>query len=217
VSSAELLEDGEHRPAASPRDEALRWINDYLGRPDERIGRPGAVCPFVKPAQRAESLIIEEDPIGPDPSPGEMSRLVWDSVDTFLGMSWPQTNETLRVLVVMMPGLDDSAADLFERMHADVKGEIMRRGLMIGHFHPRITKGSGRNGDFPIEGAPVPMYSFRYMSFHDILFSHQRREWFGHYVRHFGRHYLDSDRNIEPLFVELFHSAVRKYRCRHAN
>jgi hypothetical protein len=30
-------------------DQCVEWLEDYIAQPDARIGREGAICPFVRP------------------------------------------------------------------------------------------------------------------------------------------------------------------------
>jgi hypothetical protein len=187
------------------------WLTDYICRPHESIGRGGAVCPFVSPSLRAGSLEILLRPVGPAPSPSTVTELLRRSLDEFDRIEWRGSNPALRCLLVVLPDLSDARCHLLDQAHQEVKPIAVRRGMMLGQFHPSCAEPAARNPDFPVSRAPVPLVAIRAMALHDILFLRDRADWFQEYRRHFGSHYTPGRKAIEPLFVDLYQQAVAEY------
>lgn len=187
------------------------WLADYICRPNAFIGRSGPVCPFVPPAQRAGSLEIVIKPIGPEPSSAGVVDLVRRALDEFDELEWNGSNPALRCLVVVIPDLLPSGYGLLDDAHRTVKPIAVQRGMMLGQFHPSCAEPAARNPEFPVSRAPVPLVAIRPMAIHDILFLHERRDWFEEYLRLFGDHYVPDREGIEPLFVERFRKAYAEF------
>ncbi|HKS45790.1 MAG TPA: hypothetical protein VJT49_11895 [Amycolatopsis sp.] len=187
------------------------WLTDYISRPNNSIGRTGPVCPFVSPSRRAGSLEIVVRPVGPDPDLAHVTDLLWAGLDEFHHVEWKGSNPALRSLIVVLPDLDEAACQLLDDAHHAVKPIAVRRGMMLGQFHPRCAEPATRNADFPVSRSPVPLVAIRSMALHDVLFLHQQQGWFAEYRRLFGSHYERGKKAIEPLFAELFHKACAEY------
>ncbi|MFE4371729.1 polyprenyl synthetase family protein [Streptomyces sp. NPDC056835] len=187
------------------------WLNAYITRPHELIGRTGAVCPFVSPSLRAGSLEIRTHTVGPSPSVDGITDLLSRALDEFDLIAWAGSNPTLRSLLVILPDLAPDQGSLLDDAHRAVKPEAVRRGVMIGQFHPSCPEPAARNRDFPVNRSPVPLVAIRAMALHDILFLKDKKEFFEEYHRRFGGYYSPGRDAIDPHFVELFHAACAAY------
>ncbi|CAL9647608.1 hypothetical protein SUDANB176_06520 [Streptomyces sp. enrichment culture] len=203
-----------HPTGGPDRTEALirDWLEEYVCRPDERLGRGGAICPFTAPSLRSGSLEIRVRPAGPAPGPGTVTGLMRAALDEFGRIEWQDSPPALRSLIVAFPDLSPSDFHLLDDAHGEVKTLAVARGLMIGQFHPLCEEPAARNPLFPVNRSPVPLVAIRPMAVHDILFLKDRKEWFAAYRQRFGGHYR-SGRDAEPLFAELF----RQARAEHGN
>ncbi|NSC22883.1 hypothetical protein FM076_17570 [Streptomyces albus subsp. chlorinus] len=210
------LRDGDGRAGggevapASPRESAWHWFEDFLCMPHDRIGRSGHVCPFVGPAMAAGTLRVEEWRTGPVPRVAELVALVHRMIDTFETAEWAGRNRTLHALVVVLPGLDTAALPLLDETHRQVKPDVVRRGLMLGQFHPACEERAVRNPELRVSRAPVPLFALRHMAFHDVLFLDQDMEWFGAYHARFGHRYA-SVTPPEPLYADRYARACEKW------
>lgn len=182
------------------------WLNDYVCRPNDQLGRTGAVCPFASPSMRAGSLEIQVRTAGRAPTAATLTDLCRQALDDFDRIEWRGSNPALWSLLVAVPDLTADFSLLDEAQRA-VKSAAVARGLMIGQFHPECDEPSARNPGFPVSRSPVPLVVVRAMALHDILFLKDRKEWFTEYHRRFGGHYKPGRDAIEPLFVTLFERA----------
>ncbi|MGO4422546.1 DUF6875 domain-containing protein, partial [Streptomyces sp. MCAF7] len=187
------------------------WLNGYIAQPNGRLGRGGAVCPFVAPSLRAGSLEIRVRTVGSAPVAGTVIDMVRHALDEFELIEWEGSNPALRSLLVAMPDLAPTECHLLDEAHRAVKSAAVRRGMMIGQFHPLCEEPAARNPGLPVNRSPVPLVAIRPMALHDVLFLKDRKEWFEEYHRRFGSHYKPSRDAIEPLFVELFQRACAEH------
>ncbi|MGW1071759.1 DUF6875 domain-containing protein [Streptomyces sp. NPDC002537] len=183
------------------------WLSDYITQPHDRLGRGGAVCPFVLPSQRAGSLEIRVCAAGPDPSVASIAKTILEGLDTYDLIDWKGANPALRSLLVALPDLEPSECRLLDDAHREVKPTAVHRGMMIGQFHPLCEEPAIRNPGFPVSRSPVPLVAIRPMALHDILFLNNQKEWFLEYRRRFGGYYKPGRDSMEPLFTELFQRA----------
>lgn len=188
-----------------------RWLHDYVRRPHPLLGRSGPVCPFVAPAQRAESLEARVRLIGPTPSASLIVEMLRCALEEFDLLPWRGSNPSLRALLLVVPDLPDDRLHLLDVAHREVKPEAVRRGMMIGQFHSGCQEPAARNAAFPVSRSPVPLVAFRKMALHDVLFLRERRDWFLEYLRRFGPRYRAGKESIEPLFVQMFEQSRAKY------
>ncbi|MFJ9113572.1 DUF6875 domain-containing protein [Streptomyces sp. NPDC102283] len=84
-------------------EEAVGWFETYLCRPHEGVGRPGAVCPFMVPALRADGVRVQAFPGGAGLD-GLLS-MVDAMVEVLRGGGWPTFNRALHAVVAALPDL----------------------------------------------------------------------------------------------------------------
>jgi heptaprenyl diphosphate synthase len=183
------------------------WLSDYIRRPHSELGRPGPVCPFVEPAQRAGALEIRVRLVGPTPSQTLIDEIVRCALDEFSEVDWKAGNPNLRSLLLVLPDLPPEHLHLLDAAHGALKPESVRRGLMIAQFHERCEERAARNPAFGVSQAPVPMMAVRSMAIHDVLFLAERRDWFEEYAQRFGSRYRGSGHGIDPLLTEVYERA----------
>lgn len=210
------------------------WMRTYLAREHPDMPRPGAVCPFVKPALDADAIEIRAVAT-PGPSPQTTAlRATRTALAAFAGevvapAALPAfsaeaaspvpvdpasggrsaASGTLRALVLAFPDLAARGA-LIDEIHALVKCEAVAAGLMIGQFHDACMEPSARNPLFPVNRAPLPLLVIRAMTVHDILFLHGHERWFRVYAERFG-HLFASGRRMDPAFLALYEGASERF------
>ncbi|MGK5534360.1 DUF6875 domain-containing protein, partial [Streptomyces sp. URMC 129] len=191
-------------PLTARQDQVLSaWLTDYVGAPHPRLGRDGAVCPFVRPALRAGSLRTARCRWRPGDGPAGMEALIHAAMDAFDGAPTVSRNAALDSLIVVFDGLERPDWWLIDEAHRTTKDAAVARGLMLGQMHPECTAPASRNPLFPVNRSPYPLIAIRPMAFHDILFLHQNPAWFEKYRTDYGHHYR-SPAKVDPVFVSLF-------------
>ncbi|MEU2589128.1 DUF6875 domain-containing protein [Streptomyces avermitilis] len=188
------------------------WLSDYIRRPHSELGRPGPVCPFVEPAQRAGALEIRVRLVGLTPSQALIDEIVRCGLDEFSEVGWKAGNPNLRSLLLVLPDLPPEHLHLLDAAHSALKSQSVHRGLMIAQFHEKCREKAARNPEFEVSYAPVPMMAVRSMAIHDVLFLADRREWFEEYASRFGARYRNAAHGIDPLLTEMYERARATYR-----
>jgi hypothetical protein len=183
------------------------WLRQFVCESDSRIGRRGAVCPYVDPAIRADALNIRVRLLGPNPSASLVSEIVRCALDEFEEVDWHSNNTLLRALLVVIPDLPTDCLGLLDAAHELVKPLSVRRGLMIGQFHELCDEPAARNPHFMVSRSPVPMLAVRSMAMHDVLFLRTRRDWFLEYVARFGKRFEGERRGVDQVYAEMYDGA----------
>ncbi|GAB1644397.1 DUF6875 domain-containing protein [Krasilnikovia sp. MM14-A1259] len=189
---------------------AVEWCTTFLTGPHDLIGRNGPVCPFVEPAIRGGTLIVQSRPIGADTSAEALDAVVEEMQGVFRDQQWAHSNEVLHALVMVLPRLPAERWHLLDELHSRVKPLLADRSLMLAQFHPDCLETAARNSAFPVAQAPVPMLALRNMAFHDILFLDSDRRMFHAYSRRYGARYATST-GIDPHFRQRFDRAARRF------
>ncbi|MGD9484768.1 tryptophan 2,3-dioxygenase family protein [Streptomyces sp. TRM70308] len=183
------------------------WMNQYLMREHRELGRPGSVCPFVEPALRAEAVRWEKAEVDRWTLDGLRDVMV-AQLDRFSSADRPTDKEGLACLVTVVD-LPTGAMPLLDEAQRLAKPHAVRRGLMIGQFHPRCPEPAVWNPKFPVSRSPVPLFAIRHMAFHDILFLHADPVAFAEYDKRFGERYASTASRIPDAFAERYERAAR--------
>lgn len=186
------------------------WLNGYIGKPHPELGRNGPVCPFVPPAIRERAVAIAVRFVGREPTVDSVTGVLRAAVADFSRISWRHSNAMLNSLVVVLPDLAETEWALLDEAHALIKSEVVRRGLMIGQFHPACTEPAARNGSFMISRSPLALAVIRNMALHDILFLDDRSDWFAEYASRFGHRYRTTT-GIDQAFALAFARASERF------
>ncbi|TDV57407.1 DUF6875 domain-containing protein [Actinophytocola oryzae] len=187
-------------------DEVRTWLAGYVTQPHDDIGRPGAICPFVEPSMRVDALTLREWPVTTECTVTELLSVIDRMAEAFLTSAHNGGNAALHAVVVALPGLVPERHRLLDEAHATAKTGLVRRGLMLGQFHPTCDERAARNERFPVSRSPLPLLAIRHMAFHDVLFLSDDREWFDCYRDRFG-HRFENAHVHDPLFVRLYAQA----------
>ncbi|MFE5898201.1 tryptophan 2,3-dioxygenase [Streptomyces sp. NPDC056488] len=190
------------------------WLSDFLTKPHDDLGRQGSVCPFVDPALRAGSLLLQMVEYDTAAGWSGIAEIMRHQMDAYDEHSWPEGKESISSLVTVLCGMPEHHWPLLDEAQRRVKSEAVQRGLMIGQFHPHCPEPSVWNPLFPVSRAPEPLFAIRHMALHDILFLHGSSSLFDEYDRRFGRHYNNerSAAHLPQRFVDLYEAAKGKGR-----
>jgi hypothetical protein len=174
----------------------MRWIHEYIVKPNANLGRTGAVCPFVTPALRLRclwiSVIDREISTATEVSEILLACLTKYESDAFA----VQDDGGLKTLLIAFPRIRaDEAAAIVDTAHKQVKPEVVERGLMLGEFHPRSVTQGAHNPAFHAGRSPMPLFVLRRMVPGDLLFLNNRSDPLERRVRYL-RAYL---RALEPI------------------
>ncbi|WP_018653730.1 tryptophan 2,3-dioxygenase [Actinomadura flavalba] len=194
-------------PTAAERSAIFSWFEGYLTQEHEALGRGNAVCPFVEPAIAAGTVVIELARLEDGDGLAELCAVMRRQTERFAALDRPAGKEGLSTLVTVVGGLPEHRFPLLDEAHRRVKGEVVRRGLMIGQFHPRCPEPATGDPRFRVAQSPVPLFAVRAMAMHDILFLHSNRATFQVYDERFGDHYKDGSKHVDERFRELYDKA----------
>lgn len=189
----------------------LNWLHQYISQPSPQMGRRGPVCPFVPAALDADAVRFSFH-YEIDRNPDRIRAVLLTELLEFRDTSEPpgSSGTSLASLLVVFPDTDSTGWAAIDQVYGDLKDLAVEHALMIGQFHPTCDEGAVRNPAFPVSRSPIPLVAVRHMAPHDILFLHQRREWFDAYRERFAGH-LSHGRVRDPLLLQLYDAAVRRH------
>lgn len=174
----QLLELGTSRrtspaPDSLERNEAVvQWARQYLGRPHPKLGRPGAICPFVRPTIDLDQFVVRHYDNVDGTSIPVLRQIVLQESQSFR-KTFPRTapNGMLASVVLVFPHITAAHFLALDYLHDDLKTHlIVKHELMSSPFHPRSIKPSVSNAEFPVFRAPFPMLAIRHIDVRDIAF-----------------------------------------------
>ncbi|MEI7031231.1 DUF6875 domain-containing protein [Streptomyces pratensis] len=186
------------------------WLESYICRPHEELGRDGPVCPFVAPALKAGTLLLRSRVGMADADGDDVRAVVRDMARSFRSQRWPRGNPTMRTLLLVLPDLRPAGRPLLDDAQAELKRELAREGLMLGQFHPDCPEPAARNPRFPVSRCPVPLLAMRNMAVHDVLFLHDDGDLFAEYHKRFGSRY-ERKAVADPLFRNTYEDALARH------
>ncbi|MFD3425175.1 DUF6875 domain-containing protein [Nocardia fluminea] len=164
----------------------IDWFADTLMRPDPDQGRPGPVCPFVKPAAAQHTLWIAELA-----DTGSIAEAIDDAFDLY------RTLDHTPAVLTVFPGLDDTTR--IDAAHAARKDDIVRAGAMLGQFYPGCPVAGLWNRDYRPLHAPLPMLVIRPMMNTDFPFLVGKPEWLSAYL---ARHAPGLPRKLRATIAD---------------
>jgi hypothetical protein len=179
----------------------LRWMDEFITRPDPRLNRTGPVCPRVAPARRQN--LIHLVTVRTSGRSAETAVAVGPHLaDLFEQLLPAGPARRAGSLLALFP--DVAAADgpeFIDRGHRLLRMGFVERGLMIGEFHPDSEVASVHNPGFRVMRSPVPMFAVRALSIHDLMFLDipgrpidEREAYLVHYLAHLGDELTDDAR-----------------------
>lgn len=191
----------------------LRWARDYISQPDPRLGRGGAICPFVPAALKENTCYIAvHEEIDDRTTAEQLEELLADYVEVFLRTP-PSTGpkRLVKTIIIAFPNMSARRALILDEIHARMKSSFVEKGMMLGQFHPRYAATAVRNPSFENKRCPVPILALRHIARHDILFLNGRQDWFEHYRSRYGAQYETGADSDEHGFAKLYRDALRRF------
>ena len=189
----------------------LQWIDCYVCKAHPDLGRPGPVCPFVKPSLDKGKLLTRFSYEIDGSDREKIEQKTYEYMRAF--MEIPLSNEQDRLstaLVVAFPNIPQDKSGVLDSIQVQVKTEFVRNGLMVGQFHQTCSEPGIHNGDFAVSRSPFALLAMRYMALHDILFLNQEKVWFDAYYLHYGARYERGQVSNREGFVDLFYKTQKR-------
>lgn len=216
----QLLEIGLSREefAAAPdspeRNEAVvQWARQYLGRPHARMGRPGAICPFVRPAIELNQFVVRHYDNVDGTDAHALRHIVLRESRAFHAM-FPRTapNGTYSGVVLVFPHITAANFPALDCLHDELKTHlIVKHELMSSPFHPRSVKPSISNPEFPVFRAPFPMLALRHIDIRDIAFVGTNEQAFKRYHALFAEAFERGEVSNEFGHVSGYTQACERF------
>jgi hypothetical protein len=192
----------------------MRWLDEFVTQPHPALGRPGAVCPRLAPALRADTVwLVAVNACGASPQHGAAcGRLLLEMFEDIA--AGPHRSST--ALLGLFPDLPSRrAADFIDGGHRLLRPEAVERGLMLGEFHADSTVGGVHNRALAVMRCPAPTLAVRAMTPHDLLFADQpatppvdRLHFLRAYQRHIGPRLSPSARQAVDAQVRAAEHAL---------
>jgi hypothetical protein len=159
---------------SGPLVETVDWCEHFLGRPSSLVGRTGNVCPFVPEAMMRGSLkfaVIALKNRGVS-AIAEIEGVVAAFRDQFLAAEELQGKiDIFGSRIMIFPDVTaEEAADVIDPPQRKLKPTFVKRGLMLGEFHPLSRTPGLRNSAFRPLRSPIPLLAIRHMVESDIDF-----------------------------------------------
>lgn len=148
----------------------LDWVENFLGKPHDELGRKGPVCPFV-PTSLALNHIwfaeIKDEAVGFQ----SICNIITKFREVFLSTE-PRNQPAAmnKALLVVFPHITEKGAALVDKVQAKLKDDFVDKGLMLGEFHPTNNSSGLRNPEFRPLRSPIPMLAIRHMVDSDLPF-----------------------------------------------
>lgn len=189
----------------------LNWIQSYICQPHPQLGRKGDICPFAQPAIDNNMLDMVFHYGVNGQSASEIEAITQKYIQVFLD-HYPldRPNAIFQTLLVVFPDIPIELSTVIDDAHRTLKSAYVQQGLMLGQFHMTCPEPAVRNPDFPIMVSPLPFFAIRHMAQHDVLFLHQRTDWFSHYDARLGEAY-QLGKVSHPLLVQLYEGAKQRF------
>jgi uncharacterized protein DUF6875 len=193
--------------------QAVAWLNDYIGKPHPELGRNGDICPFVRTALRKQKMhfIVLDQVTQPDIDLLR-DRMMYEGWRLMRSIDHSDRNAEMTTVNLLMPNLKGEAAAVVHTVHDRCKANLMRKGIMTAAFYPGYAKPGAYNPEFKkLYQSPFPVMLVRPMAQHDILFLDRHREAFTEYHRRFAALYRAGKISDEFGYPERFREAEIRF------
>ncbi len=208
INVASLMTGG-HRSATS-----LHQVHEYLvslTQPHPDLGRPGAICPFLRRALDERLIWFRLFP-GAAPPLSEVAEVILNCRDVLLALA-PQTGNDAKLKTVITVFPDVRAVDaphIVDRVQRQLKADFVPLGLMVGQFHPLEDTPGLHNAQFRPLRSCVPMLAIRSMVPSDFNFVRDSPDLVKAYISNFGNAIPEKLRPAVREAARRFHLALPK-------
>ena len=158
----------------SPRiDQVLDWARTFLSAPHPDLGRPGHVCPFVKPALDTHKSLYFAELSEQDGHPEHIQEELLALLHSYREKLERHKSASPFLAAIIIPPESYSSEAGFDQIKAiqsRLKPLFAKLGLMIGQLHPLNTEPGLHNPEFRPLQSPVPLFVYRIMQINDLPF-----------------------------------------------
>ena len=181
--TSELAESDLHALHA-----VAEWIQTFVARPHEDLGRAGPVCPFVPGALERKTLWLAPEQIA-DRSVPQLVELMNGYKNLFLSAQPTGVDGAdYKVIVVVFTELStDRAQGVFDDVleHLAVPSYV-EDGIVFGPFYEGNAETAIYNADFRPFQSPVPLLFVRQGVISDWKFFLDNQDWLNYWAHRFG-------------------------------
>lgn len=164
------------------------WIQTFVARPHEDLGRAGPVCPFVPGALERKTLWLAPEQIA-DRSMPQLVELMNGYKSLFLSAQPTGVDGAdYKVIVVVFTDLStDRAQGVFDDVleHLAVPSYV-EDGIVFGPFYKGNAETAIYNADFRPFQSPVPLLFVRQGVISDWKFFLDNQDWLNYWAHRFG-------------------------------
>ena len=187
------LDDAEGGPEVSLSDRdalnaVLTWVRGFVAQPNEELGRPGTVCPFVPGALERNVLWLAPERVEDLDVAG-----VADIVDGYKRQLLAQTSDAdgERVFPTIMVVFTDLTAERASTLFGEVLGRVAgpsyeEDGVIFGPFYDGNEGTAIYNPEFRPFQSPLPFMFVRFTVAGDWKFFIDDPAWLDRWARRFG-------------------------------
>lgn len=189
---------------------AAWWVENFLTKSDEKLGRDGPVCPFVQPAMDRGILWMGSCGLSNDAEVEEVRSAILPYREILTScppLEGSDADYVYKAVLIVLPKLHcREGFELVDRAQQVLKPDFVPHGLMVGQFHPFCEEPGVRNELFRPLKCPVAMLVLRYMTRYDLPFL-AAPAYFNAYKARFGD---DVPERLLPLFEQALLVAETK-------
>jgi hypothetical protein len=164
------------------------WIETFIVRPHEDLGRPGPVCPFVPGALERNTLWLSPEHAG-DRSVADVVDLVRGYQRLFLAAAPSDGDDVIyKSIVVVFTDLPpDRAREFFDKVLQDLAiPSYADDGFVMGGFYVGNDGAAIHNSTFRPFTSPVPFLLIRQAVISDWKFFLDNEMLFNLWVKRYG-------------------------------
>jgi hypothetical protein len=175
---------------SEPLTIASNWIDKFITKPNEVVGRRGPVCPFVPRSIGSKKLFYAlSQADGPHRDTAMRDAMTAKQIfRPLLGDGDP--DDLYDCLVLVLPYLASAqGGEILRSVHFSLKPAFVSSGFMLGEFHDAFDNRGLHNESFLSARSPVPLLVLRRMVGTDIFFlqeedepTERRLEYIRHYL-----------------------------------
>jgi heptaprenyl diphosphate synthase len=199
--------------SAARSDAIVQWARQYLGRPHARLGRPGAICPFVRKTIDLDRFLVKfyDDVDGTD-LPALRGLVLQESRSFRKAYPRSAADGVFSSVVLVFPHLRQVNCIVLDQLHDELKTHLIaKHELMSSPFHPRSVKPSVTNAEFPVFRAPLPMLAIRHLDVRDITFVGTNERAFKRYRATFAEQFERGEVSNEFGHVSAYTEACKRF------
>ncbi len=190
----ELEDDGRTGDLAERDRDALRavagWIETFIVRPHDELGRPGPVCPFVPRSVERQTLRLAAEQIGDGGVPHVVELMNGYKRRLLEGGAGPTdgdgTNDDVIVVVLVDLPAERAGGVLDDVLQHIAVPSYVEDGIVFGPFYVGNQATAIYNRGFRPFQSPVPFLFVRHGVVSDWKFFLDEEDWLTHWARRFG-------------------------------